>query len=48
MTKTEFDDFSRLAMAYTGTISLILLGLLALGGLVYVAAYWIRDFKEGN
>lgn len=48
MTEVEFDDFSRLMMAYAGSVSLMLLGLLALGGLVYLAAYWIRDFKGEN
>lgn len=48
MNKIEFDDYSRLMMSYTGTGALIGLGLLALGGLVYLAAYWIRNFKEGE
>ncbi len=48
MSEVEFDNFSRLMMAHAASVSLILLGLLALGGLVYLAAYWIRDFKEGS
>lgn len=48
MSEVEFDDFSRLMMAYAGSASLMLLGLLALGGLAYLAAYWIREFKGEN
>lgn len=48
MTETEFDNYSRLMMAYAGGGALVGIGILALIGIVYLTAYWIRDFKEGN